>query len=182
MSSRKVIFVKRGSSSGLSREPRLGLERGPRWTERPSQRPSGALCPLSASSGMERSPCVPPARGPVPTCPPPPASVALGGQGAAGGTVRPVLTSRGHRCGHESQARQPRVRTPPQTPDQVPVTPGPRGHHGQAQPLLLPTQWVCSGESQGSRLSCSQRRREGPRGSSRVRAGACLDHRSFVFL
>ena len=49
VSSRKAVFVKRGSSSGLSREPRLGLERGPRWMERPSQRPPGALCPLSAS-------------------------------------------------------------------------------------------------------------------------------------
>ena len=105
--------------------------------------------------------------------------------GGSRGTVRPVLTARGHRCGHESPATSAPTTSPDPSPDARLGASGPRTQEPPHSGLPLPpppTQWAISGESQGPHLSCSQTPREGPRGSWRARAAACLNHRSFVFL
>ena len=91
----------------------------------PSQSPSRALCPLSASSGTERSPHAPSPRAcphaSLTACP-----CGSGRSGAAGGAVRPVLTARGHRRGHESPATSAPTTCPDPSPDARLGASGPR--------------------------------------------------------
>lgn len=183
------MFVKRGSSSGFIREPQLGLERGPGWTGRGGEggqvsvhlKPSVRSQQVQGRKGVPMSPSLWACPHTSPTaCP-----CGSGWSGAAGGTVRPVLTAHGHSCGHESPASSAPTTCLDPSPDARPGASGPRTQEPLRSGLSLPpphTQWAISGESQGTRLSCSQTRREGPRRSWTVRAAACLDHMSFVFL
>lgn len=87
--------------------------------------------------------------------------------GGSRGPVRPVLTAREHRCGHESPATSAPTTYPDPSPDARLGASGPRTQEPPHSGLPLPpppTQWAISGESQGPHLSCSQTPGKGPAG------------------